>query len=263
MVFSLFRQNPLPPKASNSAMARKRHLNNAPIREGLVDIQFEPTVSMETLQVFASAVKAEFAEQTTVWQQAFGFQVGPDGTAAGQQERSSVGLRLADKERVLIVRTNGFTYSRLPPYQDWHELRASAKLLWDTFLEIVRPETVTRTAVRYINVLPLPMGTEDFSVFLNASPVVPDALPQGLASFLQRVIMVDPEGNRQAIVTQALEDSQPTEGRVNVILDIDAIRPKRLASISEEVWSGLDTLRDFKNDIFFEHITERTAELFE
>jgi len=245
-------------------MARKRHLDKAPIREALIDIQFEPPLAMETLHAFVDAVKAGFTDVTTVWEQALGFELMP-GTAvrAHNSPSSAVGFRLSGERRVLIARTTSFTYSRLPPYEDWEDLRKAAKELWDRFLEVGKPETVTRTAVRYINVLPLPMKNEEFSVFLTASPTVPAKLPQGLASFLQRVVMVDSEAKRHAIVTQALEESRPVDGRIQVILDIDAIRAKTMGSGEAGVWDSLDNLREFKNDIFFEHITEPTAELFE
>lgn len=230
-----------------------------------MDIHFEPALPMEVLTAFNETIRREFADCTTLWQQALDFEVLEGGAGVARHEASTapIGYRLSDKSRVLIVRTTGFTYSRLPPYKDWDELRESAKRLWELFLGMARPETVNRIAVRYINVLPLPIQTEDFSVFLKAAPVVPTGLPQGLASFLQRVVMIDPQGNRQAIVTQAMEASQPTDGRVQIILDIDTFRSRRIGGGSPEVWSGLDSLRDFKNDIFFEHITERTAELFQ
>lgn len=245
-------------------MAEKRHLKNAPIREGLVDIHFEPPVPMEVLKSFEAKVRSRFSESKTLWQQAVGFEMAKGGGVTRQEAtQSAIGYRLADATRVLICRTNGFTYSRLPQYLDWDDLRQAAKSLWDEFLHDAKPQIVTRLAVRYINVLPLPMGDEDFSEYLEAGPIIPKGLPQGLASFLHRVVMIDPAGNRQAIVTQALESTAQVGKTVDVILDIDAIRALRIESASDQVWLGLEALRDFKNDIFFQHITERTARLFE
>jgi len=245
-------------------MAKQRYLKNAPIREGLIDIQFEPAVPMERLQAFVERVKGGFSQTAVLWQAALGFELSQNKVAALPEGKpsASVGFRLAEPTHVLMARMNGFTYSRLAPYQDWDELRKAGKLLWEQFHEIVRPEVVSRMAVRYINVLPLPIGNDDFSEFLNAAPQVPGVLPQSLASFLQRVVIVDEVGKRQAIVTQAMEEGQPIDGRTHFFLDIDVFRPCRLPGNDDALWSGLDDLRQFKNDIFFEFITEKTAELF-
>lgn len=246
-------------------MATQRHLRNAPIREGVVDIKFEPPVSLELLEVFAESVQGAFGQASRLWQQSLGIEVKQGELATvNAPEGTVVGFRLQADRHVLMVRVNGFTYSRLPPYENWEQLRDSAKAIWKQFVASVKPETVTRMAVRYINVLPLPITTEEFSVFLTAAPTIPQALPQGLASFLQQVVMIDPIENRQAIVTQALEDSQSrVANMVNIILDIDAFRLQRLATHDDAVWTSLDNLRSFKNAIFFDHITEKTAELFQ
>lgn len=120
-------------------------------------------------------------------------------------------------------------------------------------------------AVRFINLLPLPVPFDDFSEYLTAAPNVPPNLPQGLSAFLQRVVIVDPAQNRKAIVTQALEESEISvqTGTVGIFLDIDTFRVARVDSPNPEVWAVLDQLRDFKNAIFFDHITEKTAELFQ
>jgi uncharacterized protein (TIGR04255 family) len=67
------------------------------------------------------------------------------------------------------------------------------------------------------------------------------------------------------IVTQALEGPPSGGGTgafVTVLLDIDVFRTTQVASSDETIWSGLGALRDQKNRMFFEHITETTAELY-
>jgi uncharacterized protein (TIGR04255 family) len=54
--------------------------------------------------------------------------------------------------------------------------------------------------------------------------------------------------------------------KVQLILDIDVFRESKTAdwkASDHSVWSELEKMRAFKNQIFFESITEKTAELFE
>jgi uncharacterized protein (TIGR04255 family) len=76
----------------------------------------------------------------------------------------------------------------------------------------------------------------------------------------------DDASNCTSIVTQALED-QPAIGNdgasITVLLDIDVFRMTRIENADEaQVWGGLDELRLQKNRMFFEHLTEKTVEMF-
>lgn len=247
-------------------MAQNRHLNNAPIREAIIDIQFEPAVKFADLEKFAHSIRNDFQTLGKVWQHSIG---GADGTAQSTDtsDNSAVGLRLRSKGtgHVFVVRTTGITFSQLAPYENWGALRVAAKAAWERFLESVKPSLVNRLAVRYINVLPLPLDNAPFEEYLTAPPAIPAALPQGVSAFIQRLVMVDRKEDRRAIVTQALEEPQAgtASDKVSIFLDIDTFRAKRFEAKDEAVWDSLDNLRDFKNLIFFEHITEKTAELFQ
>jgi len=129
----------------------------------------------------------------------------------------------------------------------------------------VKPQEVNRVAVRYINEMELPLPLADFKEYLSAPPEVPAGLPQTLSGFFQRVVMADTVKDRMAAVSQAFEGVQATEtaDKITVFLDIDAFSQVSMSADSQEVWDKLDELREFKNNIFFEHLTDKTLELFE
>jgi uncharacterized protein (TIGR04255 family) len=248
-------------------MAAQRHLKNAPIREALIDIQFEPHVSSETLRLFSKAVMPKFDRQSNIWQQTLGFEFTEDNQSKTSTAREALGTRLDSDAvgHVVQARINGFTFSKLAPYKDWEEIRDSAKEIWYEFLKFAKPVVVTRVSVRYINALDIPLPIHDFADYFTALPQIPPTLPQGIGAFLQRVILIEPRTGSVAAITQALEESQPgtQANKVTIFLDIDCFNEKQLTPDSDELWVSLDGLRDFKNAIFFEHITEKTAELFE
>src|SRR3990167_2835290 len=169
-------------------MAARRHLKNAPIREALIDIQFEPHVSLDTLGVFSEAIKSKFDRQTNIWQQSFGVEFAQDGDSKACCEQVVIGSRLDSDIRghVVQARVNGFTFSKLAPYTDWDEIKVAARELWQEFVKIAQPVTVTRVAVRYINAIQIPLPIADFSDYFTEAPQIPAALPQGLTAFLQR-----------------------------------------------------------------------------
>ena len=248
-------------------MATRRHLRNAPISEALIDIQFEPHLSLDTLNVFAEAIKSKFDRQTKIWQHTFGAEFVQEGDSKTSSEQVVIGTRFDSDERkhVIQARVNGFTFSKLAPYTNWEEINSAAKEVWDEFLQIAKPVNVTRVAVRYINALSIPLPIGDFSEYFTASPQVPAALPQGISAFLQRVVMIDPKTGSVAAVTQALEEplAGTISSAVTIFLDIDCFQARQIAPSDNELWATLGVLHVFKNTIFFEHITEKTAKLFE
>jgi uncharacterized protein (TIGR04255 family) len=117
--------------------------------------------------------------------------------------------------------------------------------------------------LRYINKFDIPLfpqALRDFNEYLTAAPIVPEGLPQGVNSFLTRVVIHDPEIDAAAIITQAFEQIIDPKF-IPIILDIDAFKQKDRIG-EEEAWQALEELRHFKNKIFFSSITEKAKELF-
>lgn len=190
------------------------------------------------------------------------------GGANTNADRSPVGYRytFSDQHYVILCQAKGFTFSHLPPYRDWEGMSAIAKELWEIYLEVAKPQAVSRIAVRYINSMPIPLPIGDFSEYLNVPPVVPEGLPQSLASFLQRFVMVDNSTDTAtvAVVTQVLEEIT-LSSKATILLDIDVYRayPLGFALNTTSIWAVLEELRNFKNRVFFKYLTEKTIRMFE
>lgn len=203
-----------------------------------------------------------------MWEIGFHFS---EGEKPPRGSNKAVGKRLesADQPHVILCRLNGFTFSRLTPYAEWQDLRANAERQWRAFINVVQPKMVTRLAVRYINAMQLPLPMRDFQDFLTCPPRIPEPLPQEVSAFVQRMVIPDRESGAVAIVTQALEGfgaerAADAGATVTVLLDLDVFTNARIEDPStDEMWPILDSLRDLKNRMFFEHIQERTAEMFE
>lgn len=250
-------------------MARARHLKNAPVREALIDIQFEPRIEVDAIQRFAASQTSEFPKQLDLWEALVGFNV--DGSAASSNTTQAIIGKRFDTDggdpHVLQCRTWGFTFSRLSPYIEWKVLRCDALRLWEDFSREVRPQNITRLAVRYINEIKIPLPMNDFSDYLVCPPKVPDPLPQSISGFMQRVIIPDDATNCLSVVNQLFEgQTVMSDGKeaISVVLDFDVFRQVSIeASKVDAIFRTLDALREQKNKMFFEHLTERSVEMFE
>lgn len=246
-------------------MAIQRQLSNAPIREAVIDIQVSPPIDIRLLEAIGERLTAPHTKDQ-IWQASVGVDMSNSSSGEMSTQKSPIGYRYAFKDApfILLSYGRGFALSSLTPYPGWDSLIEKAQQLWEIYLEIAKPESITRVAVRYINNMAIPLPIADFKDFLNVPPEVPEGLPQSLGSFLQRFAMVDQNSSTTAVVTQALEGQFGDQNAVNILLDIDAFKTYPSAPIgSIDVWSILGDLRNFKNEIFFKYLTEKTVGLFE
>lgn len=244
-------------------MIAPRHLNNAPITEALVDIQVktDSDIKIDSLKSTYKLFSDLYPKESIIHRGVMGFKIdSAEGITSTMGKHSAIGHRFASEDNTQIVqfRSTGFTFSRLTPYQDWEKMRNEARRLWTYYTQTIGSANTTRLAVRYINKLSLPLPIK-FKEYLTAPPVLPDALPQGIGNYLTRIVFHEPDIDAECIITQAMEGID--DNKVPIILDIDAFFHKELAMDSDELWAQLEKLRNLKNKVFFESITEKTAEL--
>jgi uncharacterized protein (TIGR04255 family) len=245
-------------------MAKQQHLSKAPITEALIDIRAtlpNQNRDMRHLAALADQFRSDYPEKKTIHEFQYKVKFGAQPTEQ-KTTKQELGYRLASRDNTQVIQAavGGLTFSRLPPYQEWAQLRDEAKRVWKIYAEDVRPENITRVATRYINKLELPGPHVDFDHYLNYVPRVPSALPQLLGGFFSRVVVPDPKSDCTAIMTQMFQPSQK-ESEIVVILDIDVFR-ERLITEEADVWSTLESLRNLKNLLFFDSITEECVRLY-
>lgn len=248
-------------------MARARYLPNAPITEGLIDFRVRTAreLTPETLEQLEARLRGSYAEKGSIVQQEVNFGA-PDGTQPARVVAREVGARFhsEDEKHVAQFQHEGFTLSRLAPYAGWESLKSEAGRLWTIYVELAGPEAITRVACRFINNLRLPLAPgQDLAEFLTASPQIPPALPQVMLAYMQRVVIAHPELNARTVLTQMLDpNAMAATNAVPVILDIDVQCEQEFSPNGPEVWERLEQLREMKNKVFFECLTERAVELY-
>ena len=245
-------------------MLKIRHLKNAPIVEALIDFratlpsQFNPEEFSSLSKVLSDDYPKN--EPRRIITGSFRIEKGvpvvkpPEGKFHGYIFKSE------DEKNVAQFRIDGFTFSRLNPYTEWEKVFEEAKKLWELYYSIASPETIPRIAVRYINKLALPLPIGDFEEYFTEPPRIPSALPQGVIEFFSRIVIHEEE--IIANMVMALQ-SQPKSDHIEIIFDIDTYKNKPSGFDKDEMWPVFERLRDFKNRIFFESITEKTVRLYE
>lgn len=246
------------------------HLNNAPIAEAVVEIRVRMSrpIPEASFEAFKERLKGRFPKSQSIRFVASHLQFDAKDQVKNDVSSTLFGVRLDDAEGNWVVqaKSDGLAISRLPPYESWDSLIATAREVWAIYVEVFEPEAVLRLGARYINRVPLPETENvDLDAVLTAAPKIPPSLPQSLSQFVTRVVLPMESEGIVLTILQSLEPAsvERSPHRAHVVLDIDAACELALAPTSPEMWGLLEALRNAKNMAFFGSLTEPTWKGFQ
>lgn len=241
------------------------HLPNAPIVEALIDIRvaFGAPIDMDAIRGFVGACAPAYPVHQTVSRLASTIQLN-QANAKTAIARTEFGVRCTSRDgrQVVQARFDGFTFSRLQPYQTWSDLQGEARRLWTTYCEKVAPKQVMRLAVRYINKIEPGLPSSAILDVLETRPVIPARVASAPEVFFAKMEIPCPSAGIRCMLTESLEPSAaPPNARL--IFDIDVFEEKVYPPTGDEIWTRLEDLRHVKNEVFFGSFHERAMEWFQ
>lgn len=242
---------------------KDRHYDKAPIKEAIIDIQIKnsQSVTLANLEKVAISPPWGYTErQKLMLGQLRGQLEGGTLTATTKQDPMGYAFVGGEEKHIVQFRINGFTFSRLAPYQTWEQLRNEARTLWESYRQVVGVLPVVRVGLRYVNQLDIPMPMRDFRDFIRLYPEVSSDLPQQLAGFFVQVQIPQDDLGAMLILNEAMVPP-PRPDVASVVLDIDVFKPGLKLESDDEVWDVLEKLRLRKNLIFEGCITNNMREL--
>lgn len=240
---------------------------NAPITEAILDIKAKlpDGVGLNIFDEFQENIKDRFKNRKTKhsFEAVLKFSPGKDESSPITPKNRIEGYLFESKNEKKIVQAglNGFTFNKLQPYENWNKFHYEARELWELYSKIVKPISVDRIALRYINRIEIPLPFDDFSEYILTNPQIAPGLPQALSHFLMRIEIPNDEIEAIAIITQTMQKTTKSQ-KLPLIFDIDIIKTGNYSKKESEIWNDFNLLRHFKNEIFFNSITEKTKELF-
>lgn len=245
------------------------HLENAPIVEALIAIDVQPLSenSIAAVEAGSAVILADYPDSEPLTQVQVQFGFGPGMSSLHQeQSQQNIGRKYvsSDKRQLVVFRRNGFSFSRLPPYQRWESFRNETKRLWEVYRNSAGMIRVVSFGLRYINRVNIPVG-RPVDEFLNLYAEVPNNADGSLRTINSLYLRLDstlaeiPTG--RLIIQQATLPQQQTDS-ATLSLDFDIrVTPDREIT-DEYVWATLEIARDVKNQIFKESLKPEFMETF-
>ena len=241
------------------------HLANAPIKEAVLDIRvtLPSMVGLRELDGMHPRINDRYPSKRPRKRLEASLDLKSGEFSPAPAKVDGYVFLSQDQRQIVQARLDGFTVNRLSPYATWETLLSEAQALWSHYVNVARPQTIERIALRYINRLELPLPIPDFKEYVRTAPDIAPELPHAVSGLFMRLEIPQPSGV-VAIITETIE---PVEKRSSgdilpFILDIDVVRQETISPDADDLWQKFGQLRDVKNEIFFGTITPKAEALF-
>jgi len=133
-------------------MVAPRHLPKAPITEALVDIRVKLAADTELAKLGSihELIVDQYPKRKERRRREFSFEFkeGEPPRQTATDIADGYFYISSDDKQVVQARLDGFTFSRLKPYEKWESMRDEARRLWQLYVKFASPEFITRIAVR-------------------------------------------------------------------------------------------------------------------
>lgn len=240
---------------------------NAPIVEAILSVGVAPphlALDESRIALFREAIQEEYPHRSEDYQVSGTVEVSDTDRSVTQSvEQRRIGyLFRAENGSVVRVGTDGFSFHHFAGYPSWAEFREMSRAAWDTYVAIFEPKRIGKIGLRYLNLIELPLPLSDLKEYLATYPEVAASIDTGFAGYLLRLVFPQPGIPAVGIITQAIEPVREDRGYVPLILDLDVARDGDFKFDEVLLWGTFERLRQYKNRLFFESITEKAKELF-
>lgn len=186
------------------------------------------------------------------------------GGSSVQQKQVWRGFRFESEDKLHVAQftRNGFSFSRLKPYEDWSQFEAEALRLWKINCEVADPPEVQRLGVRFINLIGLE-SIDKLDEVLVSPPVAPASMGVRVQGFMHQTRFEIPGHDYNLNVIQTVQPpAAQTTADFRLILDLDVFTTQRSAVTDEILQQRLAEMRWIKNKAFFSFLTENALERF-
>lgn len=239
-----------------------KHYSRPPITEAVLELRFEEPIDARDLERLRDRFKSRYAKVEEIQS----IEVLFDAGGKVDQRVLPAGFKLFDKDAVDVLMLNAGALGtiRLAPYDTWDALKEKAKGNFEIFTKVLGRRKVSRIGTRFLNRIDIPNtmleGTKLNDYFRSGIALAPE-IGRVIGGFSLAVNTIHGETGakltiQSGIVAPALLD------HTSISLDTDAYWDMDIPLRIEEMWARTDILRDAKNSVFENSITDKLRELF-
>lgn len=235
-----------------------------PITEAVIAINFKSTIEFDELTSVSKKFQKEYPQSQAISNVSFSVDVDGGAVPTPKNTQNQKGWRLSseDMTEILVMWPQSFTISQLAPYVGWSKFLERFVRDWKKFKRHVGQKEIARIGVRYINRIDIPVNGDivEHEKYLNVFPKLPNSLTPLHAFAVQSALKL-PDIGCDLLINSAAVPS-PVLDRASFMLDLDIFRSLDLPQSDQDIYNLLDEIRNKKNKVFEQCISNRARKLF-
>lgn len=164
-----------------------------------------------------------------------------------------------EQKTKLEISGDTITYISEDKYLGWDSFKSNVIVFLGILDRVFGQSEIQRTSIRFINRFTFDDfdRPEDYiNTFISAAG---DSQPYPLRQYGFRLLMDVPDSDTYAIVNHNVE--RVLDGNFLYTFDIDVLNNQKLLFSLDSIDNNFDNLREIKNNIFFNTLTEKTLSL--
>lgn len=247
-------------------MTIHQKLKNAPIVEAVFDLRFnsDNDITIELLKKISSSLISRFPIITDFYSWSFKAKIEGSTQDASQTKVEPIGYRLINEEKsfILGITKEGLTFSKLKPYNSWEEIEDEAKYILKEIVEHLKDINVTRLGLRYLNQFDIKFENNLVNDYLKILPSYPANLPNIVDSFA--IILQIPKEDLHSTIRFEMQEIPNTNETQRITIDIDISKNDENYKLSsfDVIFAEFTKMKNYKNEIFFSSISQKTLATF-
>ena len=237
-----------------------------PITEAVIEIRFAEVFESSELEKAVRQIKSGYSHDEQVRNIGFSVGVSPEGPVqTSVAEQSGRRMSSDDLTQIAVLWPSIFSVSQLAPYPGWDSFFERFTRDWIRWKRAMNYRKITRVGVRFINRLDIPVASADMAAvdeadYLNVYPKLPSSLRPAASYAVQAQVSLPDIGCGLMINSGVVP--APLIRSKSYLLDLDVAKDADPPQTDELIYELLNLIRDKKNQIFEECVTDRAKEIF-
>ena len=233
-----------------------------PIVEATIEVRTNEVLDRRDLERCRDRFKKRYEKVEDLAEVTLSFAA---GAVTHQSKPMGYKLTAANAVDVMVINPISIVISRFAPYVNWEALIGDFQQNYELYVKIVGRRPVIRIGARYQNRIDVPNALikgANWPDFVRVLPSLPKEIADSSGSYY---INVQPpfRDTKIKLIIQTGPVTEVLLDHTSLQLDIDAFMDSDLPTRVDLLWEEFAKLRDVKNAVFENCITDASRKLFE